>query len=402
MRIALLTNIISPHQLPLAKRLAERVGPGNYTYVYTEPMHEERKRMGWEDEVPKWAVHADENHPALLEADIVYCGHRALQLFQRRIAAGKLTFYVSERWFKPPWGFLRVLSPRYLQMARAFRSLFASPFFHYLPQGIHAARDMARLMLLLDGRLSALFSAPAVAFEPRPGGSILPIEAASALSALPSESLQWARRNGFLRLPDQPRPLPSPAGIFDKMHLWGYFVEDSANPRPPSPAPAPLPRNVLWAGRMLDWKRVDTLVRACAALPDIHLNLYGHGPEEARLRRIASRHPNIVFHDNVPIREMRALMRSHDLYVLPSDATEGWGAVVSEALAEHLPVLATAESGAGATMLEPDCLFHADDDELRRRLCQPVPVTPAACWSADYAAEAFVKLAASLAHPVSR
>jgi glycosyltransferase involved in cell wall biosynthesis len=393
MHIALLTNIISPHQLPLAKRLAARVGEGNYTYVYTEPLHEERRRMGWEDELPPWAVLADENHPALWEADILYSELRAIDLFQKRIRAGKKTYYVSERWFKPPWGFLRTLSPRYFQMARAFHQLFQSPHFHYLPQGIHAARDMARLMRFLDGAPASLLAAPPLAFESRPGGAILPLPQASSLHGLDSHDLASTQRRGFLQLPPTLWGQSHPTGLYAQMHLWGYFVEPSDQPPPAANSAVP-PHRILWAGRMLDWKRVDTLVHACLPLTDVHLDLYGHGPEEAKLRRLARNRPDIAFHDNVPIHEMRALMRAHDLYVLPSDATEGWGAVVNEALAERLPVLATAESGAGATVLPPSCLFPAGNaKKLRRLIRQPVQRSTGGFWDADSAADAFLKLA---------
>ena len=63
----------------------------------------------------------------------------------------------------------------------------------------------------------------------------------------------------------------------------------------------------------------------------------------------------------VPISKVRDLMRSHDVYVLASDANEGWGAVVNEALEEGMKVLGTYEAGASAAMLPADDLFHAGD-----------------------------------------
>ena len=63
----------------------------------------------------------------------------------------------------------------------------------------------------------------------------------------------------------------------------------------------------------------------------------------------------------MPVAEVRAFMRSHEVYVLPSNAYEGWGAVVSEALEEGMEVLGTYEAGSSATVLPQENLFHAGD-----------------------------------------
>ena len=121
MKVALLTNVVSPHQVPLAEALVRRVGEGNYRYVHTEAAHGERTRMGWSgDAAPAWCRQGTMEDAALLEADCVLSGHRALALFERRNAAGRTTFYAAERWFKPPIGFLRLLSPAYFRMAWRF------------------------------------------------------------------------------------------------------------------------------------------------------------------------------------------------------------------------------------------------------------------------------------------
>ena len=144
---------------------------------------------------------------------------------------------------------------------------------------------------------------------------------------------------------------------------------------------------VLWVGRMLNWKRVDTLVKACLSkelCERVELHLYGHGPEEQRLRNLANDAPHIHFHDFVPVDQVRDLMRSHDIYVLPSDGGEGWGAVVSEALEEGMQVFGTVEAGSSATILPPTHLFTADDVT---RLCEllktQLPKVSIGEWTAE-------------------
>ena len=59
----------------------------------------------------------------------------------------------------------------------------------------------------------------------------------------------------------------------------------------------------------------------------------------------------VMFMPAQPMEKVRELMREHDLFVLASNAYEGWGAVVSEALEEGMRVLGTFEAGASAAIL---------------------------------------------------
>ena len=103
MKVAYWTNSLSPHQLPLAREIARRVGEGNYQYLYQDEPTAERKGLGWNfGSAPVWCRRGMEDDPALMEADLVYTGGlRPLDLIARRIAARKKTYYVTERWSKP-------------------------------------------------------------------------------------------------------------------------------------------------------------------------------------------------------------------------------------------------------------------------------------------------------------
>lgn len=392
MRIALLTNIVSPHQVPLAKALMARIGTDAYRYVYTEAPHDERSRMGWGDTAEAWCRRGSEADPALLEADAVYTEERALELIEQRVQRSQVTLYVSERWFKPPLGFLRVFVPSYFRMVRHFLWALRSPMMRLLPQGVHAARDFARLMGLFAGDIRCLFRAPAVAFESRPGGAVLPLRAAVRAGVLDAAAVAFARLHGFVRIPEAHWGTVNPTGLYAKMRLWGYFVAPGTPPAADRPRKAG-PLRVLWVGRMLDLKRVDTLIEAVKGLSTVTLDLYGHGPEEERLRRLANGCGVIRFHDFVPVEKVRDLMRSHDVYVLPSNGGEGWGAVVSEALEEGMTVLGTVEAGASATMLPPDWLYRAGDVVALRGLLKRARIERGSIgpWAARQAAEALLK-----------
>lgn len=392
MRIALLTNIVSPHQLPLARALVECVGADNYRYVYTEATHTERTKMGWgasSDET--WCVHGTAGEPFLMEADIVLSGYRTLELFAQRTAKGKTTFYASERWFKPPLGFLRVFVPSYFKMVRRFLRALKAPTMWLLPMGIHAARDFARLMGLFSGDLRCLFRAPTVAFESRPGGAVVSLKQAVTEGVLNAEAIAFAKRHGFVQIPQEHWGKVMPTDRYAKMRLWGYFVAPRHG-RPTERSKGPL--RILWVGRMLKLKRVDTLIEAVKGLPNVTLDVYGHGPEEENLKHLAAGCEAIQFHDFVPVEQVRDLMHAHDVYVFGSEGHDGWGAVVSEALEEGMIVIGTAQAGASATMLSQERLYPAGDVVALRHILETVrpEVGRIGPWTAEHAADALLAL----------
>ncbi len=155
---------------------------------------------------------------------------------------------------------------------------------------------------------------------------------------------------------------------------WGYFVS-------PSCAVASRPQReglrVLWAGRMLRWKRVQDLILAFSRLSREQnspwLTLIGDGPEKRRLIQIASEClPKHNYEFSPPIRpsEIRAHMRDADVYVLPSDGYEGWGVVINEAMSEGCVVVAAAETGAGSTLIQHAFNGMVFQSRSRRRLAQ--------------------------------
>lgn len=321
MKVAFYLNIVSPHQLPLAREVAKRVGHENFIYIYAEDFHSERAHMGWNDDLGD--IHAekmsDGNRQVLKDADIVYTGIRDLDLMESRAAAGKKTFYYSERWFKPipiplltttfnldlylP-GWIRMFAPSYRKMARRLAKWVKDdPNARYLAAGPWAARDMR-----------------------------------------------------LLGVPEK------------KIVAWGYFVEPSKSPIEYQPGDWKDFR-VLYIGRLLWLKRVDTIIRAVARLragvcPEVTLSIVGEGPQKGRLENLAAKLQlgNAVrFRPSVPIAQVRTIMRQHNVMVFASNALDGWGATVNEALEEGVSVIGTVETGASAALLSSDRLFKCGD-----------------------------------------
>ncbi len=352
MTFCLVTCTVSPHMLPLAARLAARLGAENFRYVATVGCEESRTKLGWPTDVrPEWLLlpreaRAQEATAAdwIQKSDVLLSGRRDVDILGPRLHMGRLTCYMSERWFKPPLGFLRLAHPGYLHAVMRFRRILRNPQFVYLPIGVHAWKDMARL-----GRLG--------------------------------------RRAG----------------------LWGYFTEPPDPPAPPRPRGGSL--RILWAGRMLRLKRVDTLISAVARATHqgavLQLRLIGHGPDEARLRGLSQRlglGQAVTFHPAVALDAVRRSMREADVYAFPSDGREGWGAVVNEAMSEGCTLVASREGGAAATLVQDGVngfLFQsgntaelsailamlARDDRRRLSVAEAGQQTLLQVWSPDVAAD---------------
>jgi len=371
MKFCLYTPTISPHQVPLAAELVRHLGAEHYRYVYQRDQEQERKGLGWSDQREPWMLRRDE--PAaqdwLSRAPVLMSGIRDVELFKARSAAGLKTIYCAERWFKPiPIlgeriyldGRMRMLSPRYRAMARAILDLYRSDLnFHLYPMGVHAARDFAGL---LGGRIRSV--------ERRMGGRIDGV--------------------GF------------DAG---RMRLFGYAVAPTRNVASFHDAQENVLR-ILWVGRMLKWKHLDVILKAASETSRTGVNvvfdIYGAGSERASLVEVACALQRkgaclrVQFHDSIPESEVRNRMREHDVYVLGSDAREGWGAVVSEANEERMCVFGTHEAGSSATMLPVENLYHYDNvSELAGLLrgCSQTAFArrPIPGWSAVDAANALIK-----------
>ncbi len=174
-------------------------------------------------------------------------------------------------------------------------------------------------------------------------------------------------------------------------------------PAPPRARAGP-PVRLLAYGRLVHKKGFDVLLEALAALgaaPAWQLTLGGDGPERARLqalaeaRGIASR---VAFAGWVA--DIRALLVTHDLFVLPS-RDEPFGIAVLEAMAAGTPIIATRTQGpreildqASAWLVAP-----ADRASLSAALgaalhdqgaCQQRASAALALFRRDYAADAVV------------
>ena len=320
MKYIFYTNIVSPHQIPWCREFVKLVGEENFLYIAEESLHQERKELGWNHGQESWICELEENRTVLQEklesCDILITSLRNSELLKKRAEKGLRSYYMFERWFKPPVGAFRMLHPGYRKICGDFNALASNSKIRLLPIGIYAVEDFFKMQQCLKNPF-CLFTK----------NSELKIE--KNYPAMPLELYN--------------------------MRLWGYFVAPGDGHKVECGKDI---LNLFWCGRMLDWKRVNTLVKAIVNLLKrnipVKLTLVGHGPEEGILRKIAGKWINekIYFKPPAKIDEIRQYMQNHDAYILSSDGGEGWGAALNEAMNEGMIPVGTFEAGSSATMIE--------------------------------------------------
>jgi glycosyltransferase involved in cell wall biosynthesis len=140
---------------------------------------------------------------------------------------------------------------------------------------------------------------------------------------------------------------------------------------------------LLYAGRFLALKGLDILLRAFTAVPskDAQLHLLGDGPEKEQLQDytqalgIQSRVTWLAKRDSAGV---QLEMEKSDVTLLPS-RKDGWGAVVNESLTAGTPVICSSACGAAELIQQPwlGTVFHAGRvDDLAKALKHWIALGP--------------------------
>ena len=111
-------------------------------------------------------------------------------------------------------------------------------------------------------------------------------------------------------------------------------------------------------GRLVDWKALDIVIEALSLVPDAELVIIGDGPMRAPWRQTAEKlgvADRVTFTGFLPQAECAPHLHASQALVLPS-IYECGGAVVLEAMASGVPVIAT-RWGGPADYLDSSCGF---------------------------------------------
>jgi glycosyltransferase involved in cell wall biosynthesis len=287
----MVSNYLNHHQIPFCRAMCGET-EGDFRFIQTEPMEEERLGMGWREEAPPYRKLSYEEPREcarlILESDVViFGGCEEESYLAERLKSRRPVMRYSERLYKS--GQWKAATPRGLLRK-------------YLD---HTRYRKAPVCLLCAG-----------AYVPSDFHII--------------------------------RAYPG------KMYRWGYFPEtrsyDIAALMEQKEKATP---SLLWAGRFLDWKHPELPLRAARRLKetglDFHLDLLGGGALEPMVRTLTAQYGlerQVTLQGCKTPEEVRSFMEKADVFLLTSDRREGWGAVVNEAMNSGCAIAANHMAGA--------------------------------------------------------
>lgn len=290
MKAIFISNYFNHHQQPFSDAMFKET-EGQYIFLSTEPVEEERIKLGWQkdgfpdyvhyvnmkddEETKKWG-------DIICDTDIVIAGTNYYRLLKKRLWRHKITFLYSERLYKSE---LRLLK---------------------LP--IHTFR----------------------AFQQRECYMLC----ASAYTAY-DYSLSGCFRN--------------------RCYKWGYFpalryyndvksfVENKNNDETIS---------MLWVARFIDWKHPELPIRIAKQLKAegvaFKLTMIGTGPLEHPMRKLIHRYDlqkEIIIRGSMQPSQVRNEMEKSSIFLMTSDRNEGWGAVLNESMNSGCAVICNKQAG---------------------------------------------------------
>lgn len=359
MQVVFVSNYFNHHQLSFCDVLYELL-EGSFCFLQTQPMEEERVKMGWQAEERPYVryVQADgtatsglEWQNLLLTADVVIFGGCDDESYIRnRLTAGKPIFRYNERLYKE--GQWKAISPRGLLQKYKDHTRYRKAPVYFLCAGAYVPCDLG------------------------------------IIHAYP-----------------------------EKMLRFGYFPE-TREYAPGEPFSHKKKGSILWAARMIDWKHPELVVKTAAYLKKhlveipFHITMIGGGELEEEVHSLAEElgvTDKITFAGFRSPEEVRAAMEESEIYLVTSDRKEGWGAVVNEAMNSGCAVVADHMIGAAPWMIrqrENGILYHDGCEQQLQEYVAELLQDPAECrrlgeaaqqtvrteWNARTAAERLVRL----------
>lgn len=362
MKLTFITNYLTHHQLPFTEEMYRRLG-SDFVFIATNHMDEERVRMGW-------AIEDQKRYPYIrfYDDDMQSCGELIMDC-DVLICGGTHELYIRQR----------VEAGRIT--LRYFERLYKKGQWRaFTPRGYikkwkeHTAQRKKPIYLLCAGAYVA--------------------SDFHLFRAYSGKMLKWGYFPPFI-----------------PYDLWELMEGKKGR------------CDILWSGRMIDWKHAEDAVEALKILLEtsdtdieIHLTMIGEGECASRIKGMIESEviAGKKLSDAVTLQpfmrpeEVRSIMEKSDIYLMTSDYEEGWGAVVNEAMNGGCAVIAS--SGAGSV---PYLIRHgengmvyrsgdvkelagylgrlANDAAMRKKLGIAAYKTIAGQWSPGEAAERMVR-----------
>lgn len=368
MKVIFISNYINHHQKPFCDAMYKRLGD-DFIFIQSEPMEEERINMGWDTTLTSLPYvkllyeNEDECRELILSADALIAGWtKRVDLLKERLDLKRLTIRVYERIYRE--GQWKAVSPRGILAKYNEHIKYRNYPAYLLCCGAYVASDF------------------------------------SLIKAYP-----------------------------DKMYKFGYFPETKHY----DIDELMLKKNeggkleIIFAGRFLKLKHPEYMLYLArdlkkmlaehdegenTKLNDFRIHMVGSGELSDELKLLAKEYEvedKINFYGFLKPDEVRSLMEKSHIHVFPSNALEGWGAVVNEAMNSACVVVASAEAGAVPFLIKQnengiaykgedyDSLKQAvislmQNDDKRNNMAKAAYETIVKLWNADNAADSLIDM----------
>lgn len=283
MKVTFVSNYINHHQIPFCD--AMYAGNRDFSFVQTEPMEEERIKMGWgadKESLKYLHLFYEEEvfcRKLIEESDVVLFGGVDEESYiQKRLRDKKIVVRLSERIYKS--GQWKMISPRGLIQKYKDHTCHRKDPVYLLCCGAYVASDFHLV-----------------------------------------------------------RAYP------EKMFKWGYFPECREQNIEALLAAKRARRDaegrvsLIWAGRFIDWKHPEFAILAGERLKkdgiDFKITMVGGGAMEEALKTMVKEKKlsdKVEFVGFKKPEEVRRYMENSDIHLFTSDYMEGWGAVLNESM----------------------------------------------------------------------
>lgn len=305
MVVTFVSNYINHHQIPFCNAMYKELS-GNYHFVQTQPMEEERVKMGWGrdmEDLPylKFFYKQPEECKKLIsESDVVlFGGVEDESYITDRLREGKTVVRLSERLYRE--GQWKAISPRGLIRKFNDHTKYRKKNVYLLCCGGYVASDF------------------------------------HIVRAYPSKMFKW----GYM----------PPTKTYDIEELLDKKEKQRGKDGTVS---------LLWAGRFMRLKHPEFAIKAAACLKQegykFTLTMVGGGEMEAELKEMVEKEAlsDVVrFEGFKKPEEVRGYMENADIFLFTSDYREGWGAVVNESMNSGCAVVANCAVGAVPFLISP-------------------------------------------------
>ena len=353
MKIVMVSNYFNHHQKFFCDAMYEKI-EGDFYFIATREMGEERKRLGYQMlDFPPYVVlsYTDElqkkySQSLIDQADVVVFGSAPQDLLKGRMRERKIIFRYEERPLKK-----------------------GNQWFQYIPRLIKWRKNNY------------------------PSNSIYML-CASAYTA--SDYAKF--------------------GLFkNRTYKWGYFPEtykyDISNLLSQKDH-----RLILWCGRFIDWKHPELIIDLAKQLKEegysFKIKLIGTGEMEEELSR---RIEQFCLDEFVEIQkamqpeQVRKTMEQAGIFLFTSDFQEGWGAVLNEAMNSGCATVASHAIGSVPFLMEHNkngliyqngnfedlnhkVKYLLDNVDVQTQFGEEAYNSITQLWSAEIAAERFYDL----------